>query len=96
MSSLPDPESRYEAEGIPDQGELTAEQAATGQDEGVLEPPHDYPLAVEDFGTTPQEQLEGESLDGQLAREQSSEDPVVVDGGPAEEAAMHLEPETEV
>lgn len=66
---LPDPASRDEAEGIPDQQELTAAQLATGQDEGLLEPPHDTALAVEDFGTTPAEQHEGESLDGRLARE---------------------------
>ena len=69
-SRLPDPPSREEAEGIPDQHELTSTQLATKQDEGLLEPPHDYPLAVEDFGTTPAEQREGESLDGRLAREE--------------------------
>lgn len=122
---LPDPASRDEAEGIPDQQELTAAQQATGQDEGVLEPPHDTALAVEDFGTTPAEQHEGESLDGRLARE-LPDTPVAVEqdavgrlvapdegvhedtekdllamdvgtdlGGPsAEEAAMHLEPQS--
>jgi hypothetical protein len=88
------PGDRFEAEGIQDPGELEPEQAATGQDEGASEPPHDYPVAVEDFGTTPAEQREGESLDGRLAREvpdgAAAPEP---EGGPAEQSAMHLEPE---
>jgi hypothetical protein len=86
--------NRDAAEGIPDAEEQTPEQAATGQDEGVMEPPHDYPLGAEDFGTTPAEQHDGESLDGRLAREEP-ESSVRPDesGRPAEEAAMHLEPD---
>jgi hypothetical protein len=87
--------NREAAEGIPDSEELTPEQAATGQYEGVLEPPHDFPLGVEGFGTTPAEQREGESLDGRLAREEPT-DAVHPDesGRAAEESAMHLEPGT--
>lgn len=36
--------------------------------EGVISPA-DAPVAAFDFGTTPQEQLEGEPLDGRLSRE---------------------------
>ncbi len=66
---MTDPTSPMEDEGLPAQG-LEPEQLATGQDEGVLEPPHDSPLAAEGFGTTPAEQREGEELAGRLAREQ--------------------------
>ncbi len=65
----PHPSTSWEDEGLPDQG-LEPEQVATGQFGGVQEPPHDSPLAVEGFGTTPAEQREGEDLAGRLAREQ--------------------------
>jgi hypothetical protein len=48
-----------EAEGIPDPD--------AGEE---LEPPHDTATAVDDFGTTPAEVHEGESLDGRIAREE--------------------------
>jgi hypothetical protein len=85
--------NREAAEGLPDSEELTPEQAATGQDEGVTEPPHDSPLGAEGFGTTPAEQREGESLDGRLAREEA-DGAVHADesGRSAEESAMHVEP----
>jgi hypothetical protein len=88
----PSSPNRNAAAGLPDAEELTPEQAATGQDEGVVEPPHDSPLGAEGFGTTPAEQREGESLDGRLAREQP-EGMVQPDesGRSAEESAMHLE-----
>jgi hypothetical protein len=61
--------SRFEDEGIPDPGDLTPEQEATGQLDLTSEPPHDSPLAVEGWGTTAAEQREGEPLAGRLARE---------------------------
>ncbi|MCU1601664.1 MAG: hypothetical protein JWO22_2373 [Frankiales bacterium] len=61
--------SRFEEEGIPDPGDLTPEQEATGQLDLTTEPPHDYPLGAEGWGTTAAEQKEGEPLDGRLARE---------------------------
>lgn len=61
--------SRFEEEGIPDPGDLTPEQEATGQLDLTTEPPHDSPLAVEGWGTTPAEQRDGEPLSGRLARE---------------------------
>ena len=58
-SRIPESPSAMEAEGIPD------------PDAGVeMEPPHDTALAVDDFGTTPAEVHEGESLDGRIAREE--------------------------
>ncbi|MCU1594859.1 MAG: hypothetical protein JWO12_2251 [Frankiales bacterium] len=93
MSRTPETPNRYAAEGIPDLEEQTPEQAATGQDEGITEPPHDYPLAVEGFGTTPAEQAEGESLAGRLAREVPEVTPYpsdLPDGKSPEEAAIHV------
>ena len=51
--------SRFEAEGIPDPGDLTPEQEATGQLDLTTEPPHDSPLGAEGWGTTAIEQREG-------------------------------------
>lgn len=65
-----EPPSAFEDEGLPDLDGEEAEQTATGQGEGTVEPPHDYPTAVDDFGTTPGEQHEGEPLDGRLSREE--------------------------
>ena len=64
-----EPTSAFEDEGLPDLDAQEPEQMATGQMEGAVEPPHDTPMAVEDFGTTPAEQHDGQSLDGRLARE---------------------------
>jgi hypothetical protein len=61
--------SRFEDEGIPDPGDLTPEQEATGQLDLTTEPPHDSPLGAEGWGTTPEEQRQGEPLAGRLARE---------------------------
>jgi hypothetical protein len=61
--------SRFEDEGIQDPGDLTPEQEATGQLDLTTEPPHDSPLGAEGWGTTPEEQREGEPLAGRLARE---------------------------
>ena len=61
--------SRFEEEGIPDPGDLTPEQEATGQLDLTTEPPHDFPVGVEGWGTTAAEQQQGEPLAGRLARE---------------------------
>ena len=72
MSRTPERPSEFEAEGIPDPRETDGGQDAAdapGSSSGE-EPPHDTAVAVEDFGTTPAEAAEGESLEGRLAREQ--------------------------
>ena len=69
-SRTPEPPSLSEAEGIPDPQDLTASQQATGQGDGATEPPGDVAVAVEEFGTTPSEQRDGEPLAGRLAREE--------------------------
>jgi hypothetical protein len=65
-----EPTSAFEDEGLPDLDAQEPEQTATGQAEGTVEPPHDVPTAVDDFGTTPAEQHAGEPLDGRLSREE--------------------------
>ncbi|MFJ8861917.1 DUF5709 domain-containing protein [Streptomyces sp. NPDC102451] len=44
--------------------------------------PPEKPLGVSKFGTTGEEQREGESLDGRLAQEVPEEDPLRADDGP--------------
>jgi hypothetical protein len=87
----PDPLSRFEDEGIPDlQDGTPQQQRAVDPQEAPL--PGDRPVAVDDFGTTVEEQIEGEPLDGRLAREEPEEEPVF---GVPEEAPRAAEPETE-
>lgn len=79
-----EPPSAFEDEGLPDLDGLEAEQLATGQGEGTVEPPHDYATGVDEFGNTPAEQAAGEPLDLRLSREE----PDVLDeeGLPADES----------
>lgn len=60
--------SRFEDEGIPDLQDGTPQQQ-WAQDPQEMPLPGDRPTAVDDFGTTGEEQRAGESLDGRLARE---------------------------
>jgi hypothetical protein len=64
-----DPESPLEAEGIPDMQDGTPQQqwASDPQEQPV---PGDQPVATETYGTTAEEQHEGEPLEGRLAREE--------------------------
>ncbi|WP_188189851.1 DUF5709 domain-containing protein [Nonomuraea sp. SYSU D8015] len=75
-----DPHSRFEDEGIPDLQDGTPEQQwAVDPQEAPL--PADEPVAVDDYGTTNEEQIQGESLSGRLDREVPEEQPVyAVDG----------------
>src|SRR3954454_14929670 len=59
MSRIPETPSPMEAEGIPETDQTYA-----------FEPPHDAPVAVDDFGTTAAEMHDGEPLDGRIAREE--------------------------
>ena len=81
--------SRFEEEGIPDPGDLTPEQEATGQLDLTTEPPHDSPLGAEGWGTTAAEQREGEPLAGRLAREL----PDAYPSEPAQEVGRLVEPD---
>jgi hypothetical protein len=70
-----DPHSRFEDEGIPDLQDGTPEQQwAVDPQEAPL--PADEPVAVDDYGTTNEEQIQGESLTGRLGREVPEEQPL--------------------
>jgi hypothetical protein len=80
-----DPHSEFEDEGIPDlQDGFPEQQWAEDPQQAPL--PGDEPIAVDDFGTTAEEQRTGESLDGRLSREEP--DPALATepaGGPTGE-----------
>lgn len=71
-SRIPERPSDFEAEGIPDPGETSEGQDVVGDAGSAYgeEPSHDTAMAVDDFGTTAQEEHDGEPLDGRLAREE--------------------------
>jgi hypothetical protein len=68
-SRIPDPESPLEAEGIPDLSDALDSKRITGDAQEELQPPRDYPIAVEDYGTTAAEQRAGEPLELRVERE---------------------------
>ncbi|MFI6789937.1 DUF5709 domain-containing protein [Nonomuraea sp. NPDC050383] len=77
-----DPRSRFEDEGIPDLQDGTPEQQwAVDPQEAPL--PGDRPIAVDEHGTTIDEQIQGESLDGRLSREVPDDQPLYEVDGPA-------------
>lgn len=81
----PDPRSRFEDEGIPDlQDGTPGQQQAVDPQQAPL--PGDHPVAVDEYGTTAEEQAGGERLDGRVAREQPEPEPVFGTGaGPGGE-----------
>jgi hypothetical protein len=94
-----DPATDPEEEGIPDLQEGTPQQeyAEDPQQQAV---PGDEPAAVRDFGTTTEEEREGEPLDDRLTREQAdpamSADPAATSGmEPGSDQGPHrlLEPD---
>jgi hypothetical protein len=64
-----DPRSELEDQGIPDLQDGYPEQQ-WAEDPQQAPVPGDEPLALDDYGTTAEEQSEGESLDGRLSREE--------------------------
>jgi len=68
-SRIPEPESEFEAEGIPDPGDTVEGQGAAGEEAYELSVPRDVAAAADEFGTTPYEEEHGENLDGRLSRE---------------------------
>ncbi|MEV4295297.1 DUF5709 domain-containing protein [Microbispora rosea] len=64
----PDPRSRFEDEGIPDLQEGTPGQQ-WAEDPQEMPLPGDRPLGLDEYGTTPNEMREGESIGGRLSRE---------------------------
>jgi hypothetical protein len=80
--------SRFEDAGIPDLQDGTPEQQQA-EDPQELPLPGDAPNASVDWGTTVEEQLQGEPLDVRLAREQPDPALEEINGGrrrPADEA----------
>lgn len=71
-SRIPERPSAFEAEGVPDPGETSEGQDVVGPAGASFgeEPPHDVALAVDDYGTTAEEEREAEPLDGRLMREE--------------------------
>lgn len=70
MAQIPDPPSPFAEEGLPDMGYELPSKAATGDPQEGIEPPHDEPMAVDDYGTTASEEAAGEPLDLRLTREE--------------------------
>lgn len=78
----PDPRSRYEEEGIPDlQDGTPGQQRAVDPEEAPV--PGDQPAAVDDYGTTVDEEVQGEPLASRLDREEPEEEPDLAAGEPA-------------
>ncbi len=69
-SRIPESSDPFEDEGIPVQGDDEPLTRATGDSGQGMEPPHDFPLAVEEWGTTSLEQSHGESLSQRVTREE--------------------------
>lgn len=69
MSVARDPDwTHWDAEGLPDLAEQPPGIDAETAEEGSF-PPRDYPLGVEEWGTTATEELAGEPLELRLSRE---------------------------
>jgi hypothetical protein len=69
-SRIPEPESPLEEEGIPDLSDALPSKRITGDAQEEEAVPRDFPIAVEDYGTTAAEQREGEPLELRVQREQ--------------------------
>lgn len=65
----PDPYSELEQEGIPDLDESYPEREWAEDPQRPPVPPRDKPLALDDYGTTPEELRRGEPLELRLKRE---------------------------
>ncbi len=69
-SRIPDPESEFEDEGVPDPEEFDPETEATGDTGYSLSVPGDHSVGVEEWGTTAREEIEGEGITRRLDREE--------------------------
>jgi hypothetical protein len=81
----PDPYSELEQEGIPDLDESYPEREWADDPQRPPVPPRDRPLALDDYGTTPEELRRGEPLELRLKRELP--DPALGQRGGADAAA---------
>lgn len=69
-SRLPDPADPYEEEGLASPNADLPGKRITGDPQDDMAVPGDEPVAVDDFGTTAEEEAAGEPLDLRLAREE--------------------------
>jgi hypothetical protein len=69
-SRIGEPSDPFEDEGLASAEPGLAGKRITGDPQDNMPVPGDRPVAVDDFGTTAEEQQEGESLDGRLSREE--------------------------
>ncbi|MFL6136305.1 MAG: DUF5709 domain-containing protein [Frankiaceae bacterium] len=67
---FPDPGDPYEDEGLPGTDNALPGKQITGDPQDDIAVPGDTPLAVDDYGTTAEEQAAGEPLDLRLSREE--------------------------
>jgi hypothetical protein len=74
----PDPRSELEDEGIPDLEDSFPERLWT-EDPQRAPLPGDEAIGVDEFGTTAEEQRQGEPLDMRLGRERPDPDPLLED-----------------
>ena len=92
------PEMDLEAEGIPDVEDHPPGKVQTGDTQEGLVPHRDYPLAVEEHGTTAAEESRGETLAQRVAREEPEVPGLPEEAGPLQEdeyvpAARLLQPD---
>lgn len=69
-SRIPDPADPFEEEGLASPDPEDGGKRITGDPQEEMATPGDRPIAVNDFGTTAEEEIAGEPLDGRLAREE--------------------------
>lgn len=109
---FPTPVSDPEAEGLPgtaDDDSSAGDDVATGREADGPDPaalPADRPLAVDRFGNTAEEQLDGESLDYKIDQEQrerpiddplaGSIDPAIAGEADSDEAAAEAQLDADV
>ncbi len=67
---IPDPADPFEEEGLPAGEDGLPGKLITGDAQDGMEPPHDFPMAVDEYGITAAEQARGEPLDLRLSREE--------------------------
>jgi hypothetical protein len=70
------PGDRPEDEGFPDTADDATPERRDVPDPQEMPLPGEYPVGVDEFGTTAEEELEGETLDQRLAREVHDEEPI--------------------
>lgn len=98
-SRIPEPADPFEEEGLAGTEDGLPSKRITGDAQDGMEPPHDYPLAVDDYGTTAAEQASGEPLDLRLSREEPdvlAAADVPADDSPGSDSPYPVDPEERV